>query len=104
MAEKSKRGGEKTSTRWLVPEPTASLVCSDGGGITVTAGAKTFSCSSGRQFALFVVQGQRMWCTYCPASTIEHCSKSSCLCGDILAGSRGPSFGSMKLTMNVVHR
>jgi len=38
FSEKSSRGGQKMSTSWLVPAPTALFVWMAGGGITVTYG------------------------------------------------------------------
>jgi len=44
FSEKSLRGGQKMSTSWLVPGPTASVVWMEGGGMTARDGVPHSSC------------------------------------------------------------
>src|SRR5690606_20197217 len=103
MSEKSARGGENMSTSTLERGSDGADVWITRGGITQTDGESQRSCSSSRHSCWFAVHGQRRWCMYHPSSASEHCSKSSCECGESLVTSRGPCGGNT-LTMNVVQR
>ena len=59
FSEKSMRGGQKMSTSWLVPFPTASVVWMEGGGMTAMDGVPHSSCWSSRHIALSMPHGQR---------------------------------------------
>src|SRR5690606_42042778 len=99
MAEKSSRGGEKMSTSTLLPEFDGAEVWITRGGMTQTEGESQRSCSSSRHSRWFAVHGQRRWCMYHPSTESEHCSKSSCECGQSSGTSRGPC-GGQTLAMN----